>query len=191
MGQVGSKDPWDNLPETCSSVCRVRPGLYIGSQRGALKRDALKALGVTHVLTMNNWPPPFPEDFVYEVKDTEDEDRGQLLLTLERNLGFIEEGIRAGGVLVHCLRGVNRSGTMLVAYLMHSEGLPLATALQEARKARPVIEPRPNMMEQLAEFEARLQEKRRQQEKEEKEKRRQEAWFLRLPFFRKRVEAAP
>lgn len=57
---------------------------------------------------------------------------GQDLLSyLDITHEFIEEGRRSGGgVLVHCMAGISRSATCLLAYIMRAEGLPLNQALE-------------------------------------------------------------
>eukprot|EP00669_Euglena_mutabilis_P007060 TRINITY_DN2465_c0_g1_i2.p1 TRINITY_DN2465_c0_g1~~TRINITY_DN2465_c0_g1_i2.p1 ORF type:complete len:352 (+),score=86.51 TRINITY_DN2465_c0_g1_i2:81-1136(+) len=140
-------------PSRPRQMHEVRPGLFIGSLRAAEDRRLLAAAGITHILTMNGDRPCFPNSFRYEVKRTKNEDRALLLEYIPKNIDFIrraleEEGPR-GKVLVHCTRGINRSGSMVVAYLMWREGLSYERALQEARRARPQIEPRAGMIDQL------------------------------------------
>uniref|UniRef100_A0A7S4FFW7 Protein-serine/threonine phosphatase n=2 Tax=Eutreptiella gymnastica TaxID=73025 RepID=A0A7S4FFW7_9EUGL len=125
------------------SMHEVRPGLFIGSMAAARDKALLRKHRITHVLTMNGVPPVFPKDFTYEVKKTNDADRRLLLQYLPTNLQFISGALTTGGcVFVHCERGVNRSGSMIVAYLMWNEGLNFEQALAEARAARRCINPR-------------------------------------------------
>ncbi|KAL4991943.1 protein-tyrosine phosphatase-like protein [Aspergillus falconensis] len=46
-----------------------------------------------------------------------------------------------GRVLVHCERGISRSGAVVVAYIMRTLGLPYRTALSIAQLSRPQISP--------------------------------------------------
>lgn len=61
--------------------------------------------------------------------------------TLEKLLEivkWIQERARQGKkVLIHCLGGSGRSGTVAVAYLMYSEGLSLRDALTKVRSLKP------------------------------------------------------
>jgi len=51
---------------------------------------------------------------------------------------WIQERARQGKkVLIHCLGGSGRSGTVAVAYLMYSEGLSLRDALTKVRSLKP------------------------------------------------------
>ena len=58
---------------------------------------------------------------------------GQLLEILR----WIDARVREGKkVLIHCLGGLGRSGTVAVAWLMYSKGLPLREALARVRSIR-------------------------------------------------------
>ena len=53
-------------------------------------------------------------------------------------LRWIEERVREGKkVLIHCMGGLGRSGTVAVAWLMYAKGLPLREALGRVRMVRP------------------------------------------------------
>nr|POF11385.1 isoform 2 of dual specificity protein phosphatase 1 [Quercus suber] len=52
----------DNVP------CKIEEGLFLGSVGAANNKDALKALNITHVLTVASaLPPAHPNDFVYKI----------------------------------------------------------------------------------------------------------------------------
>jgi len=52
-------------------------------------------------------------------------------------LHWIERMVRRGRrVLIHCIGGCGRSGTVAVAWLMYSQRLPLQRALREVRRVR-------------------------------------------------------
>jgi len=53
-------------------------------------------------------------------------------------LHWIDERVRRGKrVLIHCLGGLGRSGTVAVAWIMYSQKLPLQEVLYRVRKLRP------------------------------------------------------
>ncbi|NJE29625.1 protein tyrosine phosphatase [Thermococcus sp. 18S1] len=53
-------------------------------------------------------------------------------------LRWIEVRVKAGKkVLIHCMGGLGRSGTVAVAWVMYSEGVPLREALRRVRRVRP------------------------------------------------------
>mmetsp|Transcript_35386 Transcript_35386/g.80843 ORF Transcript_35386/g.80843 Transcript_35386/m.80843 type:complete len:139 (-) Transcript_35386:27-443(-) len=63
---------------------------------------------------------------------------------------FISAKLSEGkGVLVHCAQGKSRSSTLVVAYLMKTQGLSADKALELVRAQRPIAEPNTNFMTQL------------------------------------------
>lgn len=68
---------------------------------------------------------------------------------------FMRKAIKEenGIVYVHCHAGVSRSSTLVLAYLMQEEDIPLQQALSLLRLKRPIVCPNPGFMRQLKEFE--------------------------------------
>lgn len=65
-----------------------------------------------------------------------------------------------GGILVHCSQGVNRSPTIVIAYLMMQLGWPLRKAFLHVQAARPQISPHELYFAQLQALELRLSRQR-------------------------------
>ncbi|KAI4991772.1 hypothetical protein ZWY2020_040158 [Hordeum vulgare] len=84
------------------------------------------------------------------LKDTEEEN---LLDHLEPCLDFIDEGRKAGSVLVHCFAGVSRSATIITAYLMRTEQKSLEEALQSLKEINESVCPNDGFLDQLKLFE--------------------------------------
>ncbi|ALX27433.1 hypothetical protein GMAR_ORF58 [Golden Marseillevirus] len=63
---------------------------------------------------------------------------------------FIEFGLKNGkNVLVHCMMGISRSATCVIAYLMLKQGMTLKDALSFVRKRRNCVSPNPGFIKQL------------------------------------------
>ncbi|KAJ7523775.1 hypothetical protein O6H91_18G062500 [Diphasiastrum complanatum] len=75
-----------------------------------------------------------------------------LLEHLEECLAFVEEGVKSGAILVHCLAGVSRSAAVVLAYIMKVERLSLDDALISLRKASDKVCPNAGFMNQLRLF---------------------------------------
>ena len=65
------------------------------------------------------------------------------------------EQVRSSGscILIHCMAGISRSVTLVIAYLMQHFGLTMQQAYQFVKEKRPAISPNLNFMGQLVEFE--------------------------------------
>lgn len=88
----------------------------------------------------------------YQLVDIYDDERANISQHFEQSNQFIEGGRAAGGVLVHCYAGVSRSATLVLAYLMSRERLPLKLAMQRVREARPAAQPNAGFFRQLEKY---------------------------------------
>jgi hypothetical protein len=77
---------------------------------------------------------------------------------LRRVVGFIDAERRAQRtVYVHCLAGVDRSATVITAYLMFKHGWDRNRALAHVKAKRACAHPNPSLMQLLADWERILQ----------------------------------
>ncbi len=84
--------------------------------------------------SLDEWGKRGVEVFHSPVRDFSAPDLGQLLGILRWIEARVTEGKK---VLIHCLGGCGRSGTVAVAWLMYSKDLPLGKALRRVRSLRP------------------------------------------------------
>ena len=138
------------------------PTLFVGSGRRAhaANLDMLGRLGVSAVL---NLAPSVCRDPVDDYKA-----RGIAYLQLsardDRNFPLLDTFFKpasefiasahaeGGAVLVHCMAGVNRSATIVVAYLMMRDRRNLLDLFADCSAARPSILQNPNFQLQLCEL---------------------------------------
>ncbi|USW51582.1 Putative tyrosine-specific protein phosphatase [Septoria linicola] len=132
-------------------------GLYIGGLAALYKEpDPLKEAGVMHVLSILD----------FDIGDTkqliglkhlhirlQDEPQENLIKHFEETNTFIDDGLKQGGVFVHCAMGVSRSATVVCAYLMWKHGLNRDEAVKQVREGRERIYPNHGFMEQLSLYE--------------------------------------
>jgi len=52
-------------------------------------------------------------------------------------------------ILIHCNRGISRSPTVLIMYLINQRGFTQMEAILHVRKCRPIIKPNPYFMEMI------------------------------------------
>jgi len=133
---------------------KILDRLYLGSYESAKNRQALDERKISHILTVgSSLSPAFENAFVYKIvkiADIESENLGEHFLDM---MNFIEEGMKSGGVLVHCAAGVSRSGATVVGFIMKTKKITYQEALEFVRKRRPVVCPNDGFVVQLQEFE--------------------------------------
>ena len=73
---------------------------------------------------------------------------------LERAVRFLDGAVRRGDrCLVHCVAGMNRSGSVAVAYTMRALGLGFDEALLVVLAARPIVSPNEEFRRELRDME--------------------------------------
>ena len=73
-------------------------------------------------------------------------------------------------VLVHCMAGVSRSSSIVMAYLIRYENMTLEEAYQHVKAKRPQVQPNDGFWAQLTNYEAQCQHKRRQEQERQQQK---------------------
>lgn len=110
-----------------NSVSEITPSLYLTSAYGAT-RENIERRGVTLVVNCAQELPrqdhgPYVESVKLNVDDTP---YAPIHVHFDSMADKIHEHVRRGGrALVHCLVGVSRSTTILLAYLMKHRSMTL------------------------------------------------------------------
>lgn len=112
---------------------KISDRLFLGNLKAAQDYETLKSNNITHILTVAEHTEKFfPRDFQYKVIGVRDKPETNLLRHFPAAIQFIKEGVANGGVLVHCVAGVSRSATCVIAYLMQEEDLSFPLAFKKA-----------------------------------------------------------
>jgi len=145
----------------------VQNGRLAGSGYPASRSQVewLARAGINSILTLTIDPLPaeFTRDLDIVMGHVPMQDHQPPSIdALGRAVEFIGERSAAGeAVLVHCLAGEGRTGCVLAAYLVKTEGLGADEAIAEVRKAKPqFVEGRQESS--VREFDAQIQGSRRQ-----------------------------
>ena len=95
------------------------------------------------------------EGIAYHNVDEEDVEDASLVQHFQQVRTFIESARQAedGRVLVHCMCGVSRSATLVIAYLLQSEEMSLVDAFNKTKLQRPMVAPNPTFTEELLSLE--------------------------------------
>ncbi len=138
-------------------MSEIVPGLFIGDVGSSWQAEGLQQNHIKSILSVNeettaNWRRDSFTRIV--VKDGHlkifclDCSRQDLLVHMQRACDFIEASLAHGGVLVHCVRGVSRSTTFVISYMMRRGRCSLDEVLADVKLKRKV-RPSENFMEQL------------------------------------------
>ncbi|KAG7263386.1 hypothetical protein CRUP_017332 [Coryphaenoides rupestris] len=134
---------------------KVLPDLYLGNFKDARDREQLARNNITHILSVHDSAAPILQEMTYLCISASDLPTQNLTQYFKESIMFMHESrLKGEGCLVHCLAGVSRSVTLVVAYIMTVTGLGWQEALAAVRVARPCAGPNLGFQRQLQEFEA-------------------------------------
>ncbi|XP_037810338.1 dual specificity protein phosphatase 13 isoform X2 [Lucilia sericata] len=170
--------PCRTLPGLRRSECAIHdvdcdevyPGIYIGDAAAAKNKTYLRMMGITHVLnaaegcrygqvdTGHSYYRDMPSIryMGFPMIDAPTTDISRYFYVAAK---FIDSAISGGGkVLVHCLVGVSRSATCVLAYLMICRKMSAVDAIRTVRMRRD-IHPNDGFLQQLADLDMELRRK--------------------------------
>lgn len=140
----------------------IVPGLYLGDYPAASDLNTLTEAGITHiVIAAQECSPQFPSRFHYKFAPIEDCEGSNIEEFIEEIVEYIRE-VRDGHgkVLVHCMAGMSRSASLVIAFVMRQNQWGLSQTLQYVKEKRPIVAPNPSFLRKLASWEERLSGKR-------------------------------
>ncbi|KAK5853940.1 hypothetical protein PBY51_015051 [Eleginops maclovinus] len=157
----------------------VWPNLYIGNEVAARDKSTLHSVGITHIVNAAHRPPNaspghffcvntgphFYRDMTVDYYGVEADDAIQFMISpfFYPTARYIRAALAMGGrVFVHCLMGVSRSATLVLAFLMIAEGLSLQEAVASVRPHRDIC-PNQGFLRQLRSLDMGLERERRRQ----------------------------
>ncbi|XP_062426021.1 dual specificity protein phosphatase 22 isoform X2 [Rhea pennata] len=133
---------------------KILPGLFIGNFKDARDVEQLSKNNITHILSIHDSARPMLEGVKYLCIPAADSPSQNLARHFRESIKFIHECRLTGeGCLVHCLAGVSRSVTLVVAYIMTITDFGWEDALSVVRAARSCANPNMGFQRQLQEFE--------------------------------------
>lgn len=126
----------------------ILPDLFLGDHGASVGYAVLVQLGITHVLNVKGGhrvpPPPYREQLAITSVPLSDFGDDDLKSRLPECFAVLEACRAAGGrCLVHCSQGVNRSASVVLAWLMSSARTrwSLAEAWSHVKSRRSVVSP--------------------------------------------------
>ena len=144
--------------------------MYLFFRTTAKNKVYLQRIGITHILntaegktlgmvdTNSSFYRNEPFKYLgYRLNDLPGEN---ISLVFEHAASFIDDAvINNGKCYVHCLMGMSRSSTCVIAYLMIKKGYSAAEAIRIVRERRS-IHPNEGFLQQLAELDNKLKRER-------------------------------
>lgn len=110
-------------------------------------------MGITHILTIAlGIEPNFLQNFTYMTVRAQDHSSQDLLSYLDTFHRFMDQGRKAGGVLVHCKVGQSRSAMVMTSYIMREKRWNTYESLEFLKKIRPKVRPRQAFIDQLTAY---------------------------------------
>jgi protein-tyrosine phosphatase len=140
-----------------SGPVEIIPKLYLGNQKDSSDLICLQQLNITHILNVTHNIPNLFENmdkFRYLTLPVEDNSDGNMMDLFPKAFDFIDAALSGtGSVLVHCVGGISRSSTIIIAYLMFKQNYTLNDAYDFVKVKKPNVAPNFNFMGQLLDLE--------------------------------------
>ena len=155
--------------------------LYIGSREHAKDKKMLLELNIKYILNCTPKRKDDPEagcpnfyekdkTFVYKRIPLFDNKGEDILPYMDTAVKFIDEGKHYGSVLVHCHRGISRSASFVIGFLMKANELTLKEALDYVQSCRPIVQPNSSFLSQLELYEQQISSKPKSPETKSKKR---------------------
>lgn len=115
--------------------------LFIGSHQSSKNLEGLKAIKITHILSLAG-KCQFPSEFIYGTFHLKDGSTSEEINEKFPEICEFIENARQNSrnrVFVHCRAGLSRSPFIVIKYLMKHFGFSLNDAFESVQKSRPQI----------------------------------------------------
>ena len=137
-----------------NDISQINDKLFVGNISTATNKELLKKNGITHIIDiLSQRFEPYPDDFEYLHIYAYDTVDWNLTYSFPITNLFIKDALKNGNkVYIHCMCGVSRSISILLAYLMTNTTNSLESILNDVRSIRPIANPNKAFMKQLIDF---------------------------------------
>lgn len=130
----------------------IEEGIFLGNFEGSQNLDLFRVNGITRVLSLLDDFSEFREfeGIRYGKVNISDKIKTDLLQVLPECLMFISDAQSKGEkIFVHCVAGISRSPSVLIAYFMVKYSVNYYNARNYVNKGRPGIYPNKGFISQL------------------------------------------
>lgn len=147
------------VPEWCRyNIAQVTNNLFISDESVASYMTLLTQLNIRRVISILDEEdmPRYPRSIQHLCIALSDYPSSRIRQYFRKAYSFIREAPRGENVLIHCLAGISRSATLVIAYLMQAYQFGWHKAAIYLRSCRDVIDPNPGFRKQLQNFQEEL-----------------------------------
>ena len=141
----------DHVLNGSEDASEIQDGLFLGNSAASESHAWQTANGITHIVSViPHRLPPAPSNIKRLQVRIRDSQQDLIAIHFDTAIEFIGAALNSDGrVLVHCWRGISRSATIMIAYIMRSRRLQYKAALAFVKAQRPCIDPNPGFQTQL------------------------------------------
>jgi hypothetical protein len=141
----------------CEVISHITDNLFLGSINGASSKDLLKEKSIQIIINITPEQPKYPDDFEYHNIPILDNPFVKISEHFDETYKLIKKAKESNkNVFVHCMAGISRSATIIIAYLMKENKMTLNKAYTFVKEKRRIIEPNFSFYCQLVEYEKTL-----------------------------------
>ena len=138
----------NEVPE--NFIDKITDKIYLGCLPGSLYTEYLQSEGVSHILSVCFVHPSLENVLPRKVIDIQDDESENIFKFFKESILYIESSEK---VYVHCMAGVSRSPTIVIAYLMWKNKLKFYDAYFVVSNKRRFISPNQGFRDQLEKIE--------------------------------------
>tara|TARA_R110001599_G_scaffold36870_1_gene115092 strand:+ start:1876 stop:2286 length:411 start_codon:yes stop_codon:yes gene_type:complete len=129
-------------------IIKIDDGIFLSNWQGAANRDFLEDFGIQRIISLGNEEEQnfyvYHEDMDYLKIIINDDEVSNISQYFQKTNEFITRS----NVLIHCNKGISRSATIVISYLM-SLGYSFEESINKIKKK---VKPNPSFEKQLFDF---------------------------------------
>lgn len=120
------------------SASKITDRLFVGDLASSTNSDAMKSQGITHIVSVFNGSyEMYSDDFEYKIVHINDDPWVNIESYFDETNRFIDKALLtnpSSKVMIHCHKGVSRSVTILMAYILFKKNQSTAIQFNEIDK---------------------------------------------------------
>eukprot|EP01012_Entosiphon_sulcatum_P010688 TRINITY_DN1630_c0_g1_i1.p1 TRINITY_DN1630_c0_g1~~TRINITY_DN1630_c0_g1_i1.p1 ORF type:complete len:200 (-),score=16.62 TRINITY_DN1630_c0_g1_i1:29-628(-) len=157
--RVGEAEPTtEGTPHECAT--EIIPGLFLGAHNDALNFERLRANNIKYIINVTrecDSPDAAEQGFEYIKFPVDDHSDANIAVHFHEAIRWIDRARQENkGVLVHCYRGISRSATIVIAYLIARLGMSFHDSFELVKRKRDIISPNLGFVLALENFQSLL-----------------------------------